>query len=145
MLGDSSIRKELASALIARHRRSVGCRDHLLHGFYYEFRLIQVDPVAAFVGNDVPSANGMPCNGSMFIKSHLRLMASGEYSHGNLGWEWLATEFGGACGKAFQIFSHGPEKCGSAPARANHADGLRRKLEQFAQNSSYSFRCSRPE
>src|SRR6185312_15824408 len=44
-LGNSSIRKDLASASIARHRRSVSCRDHLLHGFYYHLRLIKVDPV----------------------------------------------------------------------------------------------------
>lgn len=67
-----------------RHWRSVGCRYQFSHSFHYQFGLIKVDPVPAFVRDDVPSANRMCRDCGVFIESNLWLMPSGKYSHGNL-------------------------------------------------------------
>src|SRR4051794_12645496 len=54
-------------ALYRRGRPHEG--DHFGHSCHYEFRLVKVDPVSAFAGDDMPAVLRVGGNGSVFPQS----------------------------------------------------------------------------
>jgi hypothetical protein len=78
------VAQQVSGIASVRHDGIADTFNHLAHRLHYNFRLIEVDPMAALFRHEVPAMERMSCNRCMLLKSNTRLVRARNYCDGDL-------------------------------------------------------------